>query len=326
MNRQKSLNYQKSSHSNIILDPTDNQRLANLCGPMNKHLRDIETHIGVEINSRGNAFNIIGSQSSIKITTQLIKDLYDMTKDDVLTSENIDLIMNKTISHDDLNTKNYVLKMARKTLTAKNKNQQHYINNMQNYDVCFGIGPAGTGKTYLAVAQAVLELEQDHKRRLILVRPAVEADEHLGFLPGDLANKVNPYLQPLYDALYDLLGCDKVYKLIDSNIIEIVPLAFMRGRTLNDSCIILDEAQNTTIKQMKMFLTRIGHNSKAIITGDITQIDLAHGKMSGLNHVINVLRDTPEIKFTFFNNADVVRNSLITKVLSAYERYEQNNN
>jgi len=212
---------------------------------------------------------------------------------------------------------------------GRTPNQKKYLSNIQNNDISFGIGPAGTGKTYLAVACAVAAIEQDRARRLVLVRPAVEAGEKLGFLPGDLVQKVDPYLRPLYDALYEMLGFEKVSKLIERNVIEVAPLAFMRGRTLNEAFIILDEAQNTTIEQMKMFLTRIGFNSTAIITGDITQIDLPSGKQSGLRHIVDILNNEKDISFTFFKSKDIVRHPLVARILSAYDRHEQdhsNNN
>ena len=213
--------------------------------------------------------------------------------------------------------------MESNPIRGRTPNQKHYLSNIQTHDVNFGIGPAGTGKTYLAVACAVAAMDQDRARRLVLVRPAVEAGEKLGFLPGDLSQKIDPYLRPLYDALYEMLGFEKVAKLIERNVIEVAPLAFMRGRTLNEAFIILDEAQNTTVEQMKMFLTRIGFNSTAVITGDITQVDLPPGKQSGLRHVIDILNNESGISFTFFKSRDVVRHPLVARILNAYERHEQ---
>ena len=215
-----------------------------------------------------------------------------------------------------------VIKTKRGIIKGRRPNQRLYLGNIRDHDVSFGIGPAGTGKTYLAVASAVVALEQDRVRRLVLVRPAVEAGEKLGYLPGDLVQKIDPYLRPLYDALYEMLGFDQVMKFIEKNVIEIAPLAFMRGRSLNEAFIILDEAQNTTVEQMKMFLTRIGFNSTAVITGDITQVDLPQGKTSGLRHVIDILGDEAEISFTFFSSRDVVRHPLVERIINAYERNE----
>ena len=217
------------------------------------------------------------------------------------------------------------IKTRRGVIKGRSPNQRHYLRNITNHDVSFGIGPAGTGKTYLAVACAVAALEQDHVRRIVLVRPAVEAGENLGFLPGDLAQKIDPYLRPLYDALYEMVGFERVAKYIERNVIEVAPLAFMRGRTLNEAFVILDEAQNTTVEQMKMFLTRIGFASTAVITGDITQIDLPRGKDSGLRHVIDILKEEDDISFTFFKSRDIVRHPLVAKILNAYERHEQDN-
>jgi phosphate starvation-inducible PhoH-like protein len=210
-------------------------------------------------------------------------------------------------------------------IRARGANQASYLRNIQRHDLCFGIGPAGTGKTYLAVASAVEALESDRVRRLVLVRPAVEAGERLGFLPGDLAQKIDPYLRPMYDALYEMLGFERVSKLLERNVIEVAPLAYMRGRTLNESFVILDEAQNTTIEQMKMFLTRIGFGSTAVVNGDVTQTDLPHRQVSGLRHVVEILRDVEGVSFNFFNARDVVRHPLVRRIVEAYERSENNN-
>ena len=311
----------------VNLEPTDNERLANLCGSLDAHLRQIERRLGVEINNRGNSFRIIGTASIVDITCRLLTDLYESTAADILSPEKIHLWLQDKAIDDSVNEQageEVIIKTKRGIIKGRSPNQRLYLNNIRGNDVSFGIGPAGTGKTYLAVASAVVALEQNRVRRLVLVRPAVEAGEKLGYLPGDLVQKVDPYLRPLYDALYEMIGFDQVMKLIEKNVIEVAPLAFMRGRSLNEAFIILDEAQNTTIEQMKMFLTRIGFNSTAVITGDITQIDLPQGKKSGLRHVIDVLGSEAGISFTFFKSRDVVRHPLVARILNAYERRENN--
>ena len=311
----------------VNLEPVDNERLANLCGSLDSHLRQIERRMGVEINNRGNSFRIIGTARIVDITSRLLGELYESTAADNLSPEKIHLwLQDKAIddSIEEQADKEVIVKTKRGIIKGRTPNQRLYLNNIRAHDVSFGIGPAGTGKTYLAVASAVVALEQNRVRRLVLVRPAVEAGEKLGYLPGDLVQKVDPYLRPLYDALYEMLGFDHVMKLIEKNVIEIAPLAFMRGRTLNEAFIILDEAQNTTIEQMKMFLTRIGFNSTAVITGDITQIDLPRGKISGLRHVIDILSSETGISFTFFKSRDVVRHALVARILNAYERRDGN--
>lgn len=314
--------------TDLHLEPADNNRLANLCGPLDKNLRHIERRMGVEINNRGNAFRIIGTKKSVNITEHILQSLYEMTATETLSPEKVHLHLQDTsIDHevDEDEDSESNIKTEHGVIRGRSPNQRHYLSNITNHDVSFGIGPAGTGKTYLAVACAVAALEQDRVRRIVLVRPAVEAGEKLGFLPGDLAQKIDPYLRPLYDALYEMLGFERVAKYIERNVIEVAPLAFMRGRTLNESFVILDEAQNTTIEQMKMFLTRIGFASTAVITGDITQIDLPRGKDSGLRHIIDVLKEEDDISFTFFKSRDIVRHPLVAKILNAYERHEQNN-
>ena len=309
----------------IDLEPADNERLANLCGALDSHLRQIEKRLGVEINNRGNSFRIIGTAKIVNITSRLLTELYESTTADILSPEKIHLwLQDKAIddSGNEQTEEEVIIKTKRGIIKGRSPNQRLYLNNIREHAVSFGIGPAGTGKTYLAVASAVVALEQSRVRRLVLVRPAVEAGEKLGYLPGDLAQKVDPYLRPLYDALYEMLGFEQVMKFIEKNVIEIAPLAFMRGRTLNEAFIILDEAQNTTIEQMKMFLTRIGFNSTAVITGDITQIDLPQGKQSGLRHVIDILDAEAGISFTFFKSRDVVRHPLVARILNAYERGE----
>jgi phosphate starvation-inducible PhoH-like protein len=314
--------------TDIVLEPIDNARLANLCGPLDKNLRHIERRLGVEINNRGNTFRIIGTSKSIDLTGHLLQSLYEMTAAETLSPEKVHLHIQDTgidrevEDNDDTDTN---IKTKRGIIRGRSPNQRCYLRNIFDHDISFGIGPAGTGKTYLAVASAVAALEQDRARRIVLVRPAVEAGEKLGFLPGDLIQKVNPYLRPLYDALYEMLGFEQVAKYIERNVIEVAPLAFMRGRTLNESFVILDEAQNTTIEQMKMFLTRIGFASTAVITGDITQTDLPRGKDSGLRQVIDVLKEEEDISFTFFTSKDIVRHPLVAKILNAYEKHEQGN-
>ena len=311
----------------VILQPPDNERLANLCGPLDDNLRQIERRLGVEINNRGNTFRIIGTPKSVEIANRLLNDLYDSTRQEVLSSDRVHLYLQDTSFDEELESeleKEATIKTRRGLIKGRSPNQRLYLQNMLTHDISFGIGPAGTGKTYLAVACAVAALEQDRARRMVLVRPAVEAGEKLGYLPGDMIQKVDPYLRPLYDALYEMLGFEQVNRLMEKSVIEIAPLAFMRGRTLNESFIILDEAQNTTIEQMKMFLTRIGFGSTTVVTGDITQIDLPPGKKSGLRHIIDILNDEQGISFTFFKSRDVVRHPLVKRILDAYERHEQN--
>lgn len=321
-----------SNHSNSLqfnLLPDDIERLANLCGQFDENLRHIERRLGVEVSNRGNRFQIIGSPPAAKAAQQLIEKIYRDSLTEVITPEslhlslqdsNIDELVQKATAHED---ESAIVHMKRSVIKARGSNQQSYLKNIRKYDVNFGIGPAGTGKTYLAVACAVAALENGEVRRLVLARPAVEAGEKLGFLPGDMAQKVDPYLRPLYDALYEMLGFERVAKLLERNVIEVAPLAFMRGRTLNDAFIILDEAQNTTVEQIKMFLTRVGFGSKVVVTGDITQIDLPRHKESGLRHVLEVLKQVEGISFTFFTAKDVVRHPLVQRIVVAYEAYER---
>jgi phosphate starvation-inducible PhoH-like protein len=305
------------------LSPADNPRLANLCGHLDEHLRMLERGFGVEINNRGVKFQIIGAVETLSKVQETIHQLYAETAQTVLVPEQIHLAIRELggdsagpVSED----KEVVIKTKRGLVKARGENQQAYLRRVMTHDINFGVGPAGTGKTYLAVACAVEALERDFVRRIVLVRPAVEAGERLGFLPGDLAQKVDPYLRPLFDALYEMLGFERVAKLIERNVIEVAPLAYMRGRTLNEAFIILDEAQNTTVEQMKMFLTRMGYNSTAVITGDITQIDLPGSQKSGLRDAIEVLKDVEGIGFTFFQAKDVVRHTLVQRVIMAYDK------
>ncbi|MGI9227984.1 MAG: PhoH family protein [Gammaproteobacteria bacterium] len=307
----------------IILEPVDNPRLANLCGPLNEHLHQLEERLGVQINNRGNAFSISGEAKAANAAAEVLKELYDSTKNQNLSSSLVHLHLQESelsnIVDRDFKTSCTTVNTKRSVIKPRGTNQEKYVKSIEEYDLVFAIGPAGTGKTYLAVACAVEALERDKIRKLVLVRPAVEAGERLGFLPGDLAQKIDPYLRPMYDALFEMMGYEKVSKLIDRNVIEIAPLAYMRGRTLNDAIIILDEAQNTTNEQMKMFLTRIGFGSKAIVTGDITQIDLPNTKESGLKNVIRILKGTTGISFCEFEAKDVVRHPLVKKIIKAYE-------
>jgi phosphate starvation-inducible protein PhoH and related proteins len=311
--------------TDLTLEPLENERLANLCGQFDDHLRLIERRLGVAISNRANVFSIAGSRQACETTAGLIKKLYAATADRALMAADIHLQLQETAADPTLPSDEqdeFVVRTRRVVIRARGANQRAYMHNIERCDISFGIGPAGTGKTYLAVAAAVAALEEDRVRRLCLVRPAVEAGERLGFLPGDMAQKIDPYLRPLYDALYEMLGFERVAKLIERNVIEVAPLAFMRGRTLNDAFIILDEAQNTTTEQMKMFLTRMGFGSKAVITGDITQVDLPRGKDSGLKNAMEIVRQVDGISFTFFKSQDVVRHALVGRILDAYELFE----
>ena len=320
------------SHPNNLqftLEPDDNERLASLCGQFDENLRHIERRLGVEIANRGNHFQIIGSAKQAQAASLIIHNLFDAAVNEIISPERVHLTLQESnldsllAVTEETQEEPGLIRIKRSIIRARGSNQQKYLKNIQHCDINFGVGPAGTGKTYLAVACAVAALEREDVRRLILARPAVEAGEKLGFLPGDMAQKVDPYLRPLYDALYEMLGFERVAKLMERNIIEVAPLAFMRGRTLNDSFIILDEAQNTTVEQIKMFLTRVGFGSKAVVTGDITQVDLPRNKESGLRQVIEVLREVEGISFTFFTAQDVVRHPLVQRIVSAYEAYER---
>lgn len=316
---------------NFELRPIDNRRLANLCGQYDEHLRQVERCFGVEISNRGHSFRISGHPDSVSTASQVINHLYaDTQHTDTITANKIHVLLQtaktNNIEKTVIETQQDIQILTQSGLIKpRGNNQQRYLKSIFHYDLNFGIGPAGTGKTYLAVACAVELLARERIRRILLVRPVVEAGERLGFLPGDLAQKVDPYFRPLYDALYEMMGAERVTKLIERHIIEIVPLAYMRGRTLNDAFIILDESQNTTREQMKMFLTRIGFNSIAVITGDITQIDLPKGIISGLCHSLEVLKNVQEISVTYFDNKDVVRHPLVQSIVEAYDKHEKNN-
>ena len=310
-------------HHDFTLEPADSERLANLAGPFDGHLRQIELRLGVEIANRGNVFRVSGGEDAVDSAERLLRTLYAEAGDTVFDSHAIHLRLNAAnLDHVDdagYQPQEVAVRVRRGTIRGRGANQARYLHAIASHDINFGIGPAGTGKTFLAVAMAVDALNESRVQRLVLVRPAVEAGEKLGFLPGDLAQKVDPYLRPLYDALYEMLGVDKVVKLLEKNVIEIAPLAYMRGRTLNDAFVILDEAQNTTIEQMKMFLTRIGYGSTAVVTGDLTQIDLPKHQKSGLKDALDVLRDVDGISFTFFTSRDVVRHPLVAKIVRAYD-------
>jgi phosphate starvation-inducible PhoH-like protein len=315
----------KPSHIEFSLTPADNRRLASLCGSHDEHLKQIEEYMGVEIANRGNVFRVTGAPEESSAASQLLKDLYDATKsDEALTLAGVHVMLQKFAlrgpeEEDDRET---TLRTPKRIVRGRGPRQRQYIRHILTHDINFGIGPAGTGKTYLAVACAVEALETSRVQRILLVRPVVEAGERLGFLPGDLEQKIDPYLRPLYDALHEMLGFEKVARLLEKNIIELAPLAYMRGRTLNESFIILDEAQNTTAEQMKMFLTRIGFGTTAVITGDITQIDLRRTQQSGLKQAMEILRNVEGITFTHFTPQDVVRHALVQKIVEAYETHE----
>jgi len=318
-----------SAISNIQFElvPVDNERLINLCGPVNGHLRQIEEYYDVKINSRSNCFEVTGEGRQLKAVKNVIQTLYNVAGHEKLSPAAVQLYLNDNVKDKSSNVEGEPLpsfKSRHGKFKGRGKNQQQYLAQINTSDLTLGVGPAGTGKTYLAIASAVEALENDLVDRLILVRPAVEAGERLGFLPGDLAQKIDPYMRPMYDALFEMLGQQKVAKYIERNIIEIAPLAYMRGRTLNDAFIILDEAQNTTIDQMKMFLTRIGFGSKAVITGDITQVDLPRDKTSGLRHALKILIDIDDIGITYFEKTDIVRHPLVKKIVHAYEEDESN--
>lgn len=309
----------------ITLQPEDNIRLANLCGALDENIKQIETALDVSINRRGGNFNVRGRAENARLAIQLIENFYERAKKPIELEEiQLGLVEIDKLKPEDVTTTAMPVLMTRRgDLHGRTPRQVAYLQQIQDHDITFGIGPAGTGKTYLAVASAVDAMTRDRIKRIVLVRPAVEAGERLGFLPGDLNQKVDPYLRPLYDALYDLAGYDTVNKMFERGAIEVAPLAYMRGRTLNQSFIILDEAQNTTPEQMKMFLTRIGFGTKAVITGDVTQIDLQRHQKSGLVEAQKVLKDIKGIAMTHFLSGDVVRHPLVQKIVNAYEDYEK---
>jgi len=312
------------------LEPADTMRLANLCGQFDEHLKQIETRLEVDIFCRGNLYTVQGERRPVRAARRLLQSLYPLTESEVLTPKLINLhlqesgvaeLEDRLVSAD--SSPEITVKTKRGMIRGRGPNQKRYLINISRHAINFGVGPAGTGKTYLAVACAVAALQNDEVQRIVLVRPAVEAGERLGFLPGDMAKKVDPYLRPLYDALYEMMGFERVATLMERNVIEVAPLAFMRGRTLNDAFVILDEAQNTTREQMKMFLTRIGFGSTAVVTGDITQIDLPRKSMSGLKHALGILSDVKGVSFSYFAAADVVRHPMVQHIVEAYEAESQ---
>jgi len=312
----------QTTHRDFVLEPQDVGRLANLAGPFDEHLRLLELRLGVQIANRGHVFRVSGEEKPVAVAEKLLRTLYDETATEVLDPHKLHLRLGEaSLGHLDesYSPQEVAIKVKRGTVRGRGANQQKYLHAIATHDINFGIGPAGTGKTFLAVAMAVEALNESRVQRLLLVRPAVEAGEKLGFLPGDLSQKVDPYLRPLYDALYEMLGVEKVAKLLERNVIEVAPLAYMRGRTLNDAFVILDEAQNTTIEQMKMFLTRIGFGSTAVVTGDLSQTDLPKHVKSGLRDAIDVLRGVEGISFNFFTARDVVRHPLVARIVRAYD-------
>lgn len=317
-----------SDRLSLELEPADTLRLANLCGQFDAHLKQIESRVGVEIFCRGNLFTIKGPERASRAARRLLINLYRLAESEVLTPDLVNLHLQESGVAElgepgEADPRGEVaVKTRRGTIRGRGPNQKSYLRNIVSHAINFGVGPAGTGKTYLAVACAVSALQDDLVQRIVLVRPAVEAGERLGFLPGDMAQKVDPYLRPLYDALYEMLGFERVSTLIDRNVIEVAPLAFMRGRTLNDAFVICDEAQNTTREQMKMFLTRIGFGSTAVVTGDITQIDLPRKSDSGLKHALMILKDVEGVSVSYFSPRDVVRHPMVQHIVEAYEREE----
>ncbi|MDD3763285.1 MAG: PhoH family protein [Nevskiales bacterium] len=320
------------ARADLVLDADDSERLANLNGPFDANLRQIELRLGIEIRNRGGQYQLIGARRDIGIGEAALTQLFNLTRDEVITSEQVHLALSEhaselaDASHDAAPSSAHdevVIRTRRGVVRGRGVQQKAYLKAIATHDLNFGVGPAGTGKTYLAVASAVQALERDRVRRIVLVRPAVEAGEKLGFLPGDMAEKVNPYLRPLYDALYEMLGFERVARMSEKSVIEVAPLAFMRGRTLNESFIILDEAQNTSVEQMKMFLTRIGFGSVAVVTGDVTQVDLPKHQTSGLTHALNVLGGVSGISVTRFKKEDVVRHPLVQAIVHAYEQHER---
>lgn len=332
--KQPSASTPANNSLNIVLEPNDSRRLLNLSGQYDSHLKQIEKRLDVEIHNRGNVFAIHGFEERRQMAAKVLNQLYaDTSSDTDITPAEVHLALQEagaealataepTVQHE----QSALIRTKKCTIKPRGKNQQKYVNAVRNHDINFGIGPAGTGKTFLAVACAVESLLKDEIERILLVRPAVEAGEKLGFLPGDLSQKVDPYLRPLYDALYEMIGFEAVGKLIERHVIEVAPLAYMRGRTLNNSFIILDESQNTTREQMKMFLTRIGFGSTAVITGDPTQVDLPRGHPSGLRHAVEVLSQVPGISFTHFDPKDVVRHPLVQRIVEAYGAADESEN
>ena len=318
------------SLKNIFLEPSDAKRLAIFAGELNGNIKLIEKSFNVKIYHNGNKLNIKGTDKNSDKAANALLDLYKQTQENnEISKESIHLCIQEHMNHPTTNSislkevkSSYQIQTPKKKITPRGKNQEDYLNNIELNELNFGVGPAGTGKTYLAVAAGVNALMNDRVQKIVLIRPAVEAGEKLGFLPGDLAQKVDPYLKPLYDALYEMLGVEKVQKLVERDIIEVAPLAYLRGRTLNNAFIIMDESQNTTIDQMKMFLTRMGYGSCAVVNGDLTQIDLPTNVTSGLSNALEVLSKTENIGVTKFNSLDVVRHPLVRKIIDAYEAFK----
>ncbi|NHA15190.1 PhoH family protein [Thioalkalivibrio sp. XN279] len=308
----------------LVLEPDDNQRLANLCGQFDEHLKQIERRLGVQVRPRGNLFQLEGPTPAVEAAERLLVSLFEQAAEENISPQVVHTALQESglYAAPDEHAPGEI-RTRRGVIRGRGPNQGRYLESMREHDLCFGIGPAGTGKTYLAVARAVEALESDEVRRIVLVRPAVEAGERLGFLPGDMSQKVDPYLRPMYDALYEMLGFERVAKLMERHVIEVAPLAFMRGRTLNEAFVILDEAQNSTVEQMKMFLTRIGFGSRAVVTGDVTQTDLPANKVSGLRHASRVLQDVEGVGFTWFTARDVVRHPLVQRIVEAYQRHQE---
>jgi phosphate starvation-inducible PhoH-like protein len=319
------------SLTNLELNPNDADILIRFVGELNENLKFVEKVFKVKIFQNGNKISISGNEEDIQKASNAIKSLYASTSKGMeLSKENIQMAIN---NNEDINLSpalsgrhEYVIKTPKKIIKPRSKNQNDYLENMNNYEVNFGVGPAGTGKTYLAVAKAVEMLVKEDVKKIILIRPAVEAGEKLGFLPGDLSQKVDPYLRPLYDALYEMLGFEQVVRLLEKEILEVAPLAYLRGRTLNNAFIIMDESQNTSVDQMKMFLTRMGFGSYAVINGDMTQIDLPKNIESGLAHVLKVLDGLEDIGFIIFNSKDIVRHPLVRTIVDAYDQFDQQKN
>ena len=324
----------QNSLKNILLEPADAKRLAIFAGELNGNIKLIEKNFKVKIFHNGNKLNIKGADDNAQRASSALLDLYKQTqKNNEISNETIHLCIQEHMNQPTKKTtklkevkSSYQIHTPKKVITARGTNQEQYLKNIESNELNFGIGPAGTGKTYLAVAAGVHALLNDKVQKIILIRPAVEAGEKLGFLPGDLAQKVDPYLKPLYDALYEMLGSERVQKLIEKEIIEVAPLAYLRGRTLNNAFIIMDESQNTTIDQMKMFLTRMGYGSYAVVNGDLTQIDLPRNVSSGLSNVLEVLAKTENIGVIRFSSIDVVRHPLVRKIIDAYEAFKGSNN
>lgn len=313
-----------SNRLDFTLEPGDQETLTRLSGPLDAHLRLIESRLGVAVHNRGARFNLTGPREAVQAAGALIHDLHRMAQEEPVSLEQVHTAL-QTAHMEGLaeaEPADPALRLKRAVIRGRGPRQSRYLASIQQHDLSFGIGPAGTGKTFLAVAAAVAALEQDRVQRLVLVRPAVEAGERLGFLPGDLAQKIDPYLRPMYDALYELMGFDQTARLMERQVIEVAPLAYMRGRTLNEAFIILDEAQNTTVEQMKMFLTRIGFGSTAVVNGDITQVDLPRGQRSGLKHAMQILQGVEGVSITQFQAGDVVRHPLVQRIVEAYDAHE----